>query len=102
MVFDVTKKDIKDLDKGLKVVNFHATWCGPCKMLKPVLRALGEEYGDKVTVYHVDVDQDREYAIEMGIQGTPTSFIYKDGIIIKTIVGYTGKDTFKSILDQNL
>ncbi|OYD26955.1 thioredoxin [Mycoplasma testudineum] len=98
---EIVKSDIKnELKEGVTLLNFHATWCGPCKMLMPVLKGVAGEYGDKINVLHVDVDKDREFAREMEVQGTPTTFIYKDGEVVKKVVGYTGKETWTNIVDQ--
>lgn len=100
MIKEVTKNEMTDLNTGVKLVNFHATWCGPCKMLKPVLSMVANEYAGKVVVYHVDVDKDRDYAIEMKVSGTPTTYIYKDGKVVDTVVGYLPKDAWLTRLSK--
>lgn len=62
------------------IVDFYATWCGPCKRLAPILEELAEEYGDKLVIYKVDVDQEQELAAVFGIQSIPTLlFVPVDG-----------------------
>lgn len=88
MVYNIVKKDLTEEKQksGLILLVFHATWCGPCKMLDPVLEETSEKLG--INVYKVDVDQDRDFAREMQVKGTPTTFIFKDGEAIDKIVGY--------------
>ncbi|MBN3534634.1 thioredoxin family protein [Mycoplasma procyoni] len=98
-VKDVTKATLADSiekGKGVQLLNFHATWCGPCKMLSPVLKQIAEEL--KIEVFKVDVDQDREFAREMGVSGTPTTFVYKDGKLISHVVGYGAYEQFVEAL----
>ncbi|UWD34003.1 thioredoxin family protein [Mesomycoplasma molare] len=101
LVKDVTKSTLGTSisnGKGVQLLNFHATWCGPCKMLAPVLKQVAEEL--KIEVYKVDVDQDREFAREMGVSGTPTTFIYKDGKLVSHIVGYGAFEQFAEPLKK--
>ncbi|XP_046357935.1 thioredoxin-2-like [Haliotis rufescens] len=69
------------------VVDFHATWCGPCKMIAPKLKAMEEEWKDKLVVLKVDVDDCAEIAEKMGISAMPTFFIFKDGNKVGDVVG---------------
>lgn len=75
--------------KGYTLVNVYADWCGPCKMMAPVFEAIAE---DGIDVYKINLDQNREFAIQKQISGVPTTFIYKDGKEIDVIVGFTSKD----------
>ncbi|MGZ9413829.1 thioredoxin family protein [Mycoplasma sp. 480] len=100
-VKDVTKETLAqsiENGKGVQLLNFHATWCGPCKMLAPVLKEVAEKMN--IEVYKVDVDQDRNFAREMGVSGTPTTFIYKDGKLVSHIVGYGAYEQFSEALKQ--
>ena len=67
---------IKD---GLVLVDFFADWCGPCKMLAPVIEKLANEFADKLTVYKVNVDDDPDLARKFGIVSIPSLFLFKDG-----------------------
>ena len=82
------------LGKGYQVVNAFATWCGPCKMMAPGL----EELSNTTEVFKVDIDESREYAQKMGIQGVPTTFIYKDGQLLDTLVGFQPKEVIEAKL----
>lgn len=76
---------------GVVLVDFFATWCGPCKMLSPVLEEIDSELGDEVTIVKVDVDQDGELAAQFGIMSVPTMIIFKDGQPVRQIQGYQPK-----------
>lgn len=61
------------------LVNFHATWCGPCKMMKPHLDEVVKEYKDAINYERIDIDQNTELAREFGIRSVPTTIIFKNG-----------------------
>lgn len=68
-------------------VDFHAQWCGPCKMLSPVLDKMSETWSGKVKVVKVDVDHEPELAGRFGIRGVPTMIFFKDGKVVDQVVG---------------
>lgn len=70
------------------LVDFWATWCGPCKMLAPVLSEVAEKFGDKLTVGKVNVDEEQELAMQYRIASIPTLVIFKDGEALAKTVGY--------------
>ena len=76
---------------GVVLVDFFATWCGPCKMLSPVLEEIENELGDEVTIVKVDVDQDGDLAAQFGIMSVPTMIIFKDGQPVRQIQGFQPK-----------
>ena len=61
------------------LVDFYAEWCGPCKMMKPILLDVGERMGDGITILSIDVDKEKELAVQYRIQSVPTLIIYKNG-----------------------
>lgn len=69
------------------VVQFHATWCGPCKILSPKVASMETEFAGRVDVVRVDVEQDPEFAREAKVRGVPTLIAYRDGIEIRRHVG---------------
>lgn len=73
-----TFRDIIQSDKPV-LVDFFATWCGPCKMMTPILRQLKEEVGDAVTIIKIDIDKEPQAATALGIQGVPTLMIFQKG-----------------------
>ena len=86
----------------LSVVDFWATWCGPCRMLAPVIEKLGEEYGEKVLIAKVDVDAEPDLARRFGIMSIPTVVFLKNGREFERKVGLMGPEAFAKILDENL
>ncbi len=64
------------------VVDFFAAWCGPCKMMPPILKQVKESAGEKVTILKMDIDKNRRYAEKYGIQSVPTLIIFKEGKIL--------------------
>lgn len=85
--------------EGLVLVDFFATWCTPCQMLAPVLSQIAEENKDKVKVGKVNVDEQNELAMKYEISSIPTLKLFKDGKIIKTLVGLRSKSEIEEILN---
>lgn len=81
------------------IVDFWATWCGPCKMLAPVLEQVAEEYEGKIKVCKVNVDEEQDLAMEFQIMSIPTLLFFKSGEIAKTSVGFVSKSELKEIID---
>ncbi|MDD5126761.1 MAG: thioredoxin [Dehalococcoidales bacterium] len=84
------------------LVDFWATWCGPCRMVAPVVEELSEEYAGKMVFGKVDVDQNPTIAGKYGIMSIPTLLIFKDGKPVTNIVGFRPKDQLKKSLDTAL
>ena len=80
------------ISKSPAIVDFWATWCGPCKMLGPVIEQLADELEDKLPVGKIDVDEDRELAMEYGVMSIPTVIYFKNGVEVKRFVGVQTKD----------
>ena len=78
--------------KGVVVVDFFATWCGPCKMLAPVFEQAGEEMKNDATFLKVDIDQSLELAQQFRISTVPTMMIFKNGKPVETLVGFMPKE----------
>ena len=83
-------KEFKELleKEGLVLVDFYATWCGPCKMMAPVLEELAEELKDDVTIAKIDVDEESELASEYRISSIPTLVLLKNGKPVDSAIGY--------------
>ena len=90
MIKEITNEDFNEVIKGTVLVDFNATWCGPCKMLKPVLEEISEERSFKIV--SVDVDNNMELAREYGVMTIPCLILFKDGKEIKRSVGLKTKD----------
>jgi thioredoxin 1 len=87
---DSFKQDVLESDKPV-LVDFWATWCGPCKMVAPVLEEIAGEHADKLTVAKLDIDQNPSAAGEFKVMSIPTMILFQGGQPIKTIVGAKGK-----------
>ena len=100
MVDEITDATFEEeTSEGVVLIDFWATWCGPCKMQSPVIDQLSEEMDD-VKFTKMDVDQNQETARNLGIMAIPTLLIKKDGKIVDRLTGYTSKDKLEQILDQ--
>ena len=98
MVEIINDNNFDDVTKEGKVfVDCFATWCGPCKMLSPVIDELQEEIKD-YKFYKLDVDESQNIAARYGIMSIPTMLIFEDGKLINTIVGLRSKNELKDIL----
>lgn len=83
---DNFKTDVLE-NNGLSIVDFFATWCGPCKMLTPIIDKLAEEVGDTVNIGKVDIDESPELAQEYKIMSVPTLLFIKNGEVVDTLMG---------------
>ncbi|MCK9511165.1 MAG: thioredoxin TrxA [Pigmentiphaga sp.] len=84
------------------LVDFTATWCGPCKMIAPILDQVAGEYSDKVRIVKLDVDDNQATAARYGIRGVPTLMLFKDGAPTETRVGAMSKSQLTQFLDTAL
>ena len=81
------------------LVDFWATWCGPCRMLAPVIAQIAEEQEGKIKVGKVDVDEQPELAVRYGISSIPTLKVFKDGKLVKSSVGVIPKPMIEALLN---
>ena len=93
--------DVLKSDKTV-LLDFWAEWCGPCKMIAPVVEELSEEYDGKINFAKVDVDVDPRTAMAYGIRSIPTMLVIKDGKVADQIIGAVPKSILKSKLDKVL
>lgn len=93
--------EVVNSDKPV-LVDYWAEWCGPCKMIAPILEEVGAEYGDKVTIAKLNIDQNPETPPKFGIRGIPTIMLFKQGDIVATKVGALSKSQLTAFLDENL
>lgn len=88
--------------QGTALVDFWATWCGPCKMLAPVIEELGDKYEGTAVIAKVDVDAEPGLAGRYGVMSIPTVILFKDGVEIDRKVGFMPVSAYTEILDANL
>jgi thioredoxin 1 len=84
------------------LVDYWAEWCGPCKMIAPVLEEIGTEYAGKLKVAKLNIDENQETPPRYGIRGIPTLMLFKDGEVEATKVGALTKSQLAAFLDSNL
>lgn len=93
---DVLKADAPVL------VDYWAEWCGPCKMIAPILDEVSKDYSGKLNVAKVNVDENQEIASKYGIRGIPTLMLFRNGAVVATKVGALSKSQLTAFLDNNL
>ena len=93
----------KELNGGaLMLVDFWAEWCGPCRMLGPVIEGLADEYEGRAVIGKVNVDEEGELAMRYGVMNIPTVILFKNGREIDRKVGVMPADSYTAVLDANL
>ncbi len=96
---DNFKEIVLDSDKPV-LVDFWASWCGPCLALAPVIDELADELGDKVKICKLNVDENQKTAMEYGIKGIPTVLLFKDGKVVEQSVGLVAKEQLIELIEK--
>lgn len=102
MEIKLTKENFKTEVMGSDVpvlLDFYATWCGPCRMLAPIIEEIAEELAGKVKVCKMDVDEEPEIAEEFGVFSIPTLMVIKEGKIVNAHTGFAPKDDILALID---
>ncbi|AIQ65385.1 Thioredoxin [compost metagenome] len=100
-VSDQTFNNEVQTGEGTVVVDFWAPWCGPCKMLAPILDELSSELGDSLKIAKLNVDENPETASKFGVMSIPTLIFFKDGQPVDKVVGLNSKESLKNIVAKH-
>ena len=92
----------KEISNGVVLVDFFATWCGPCKMLTPIIEQATTEIGDKAKIFKADVDEVEAIARKLGIMSVPTMILFKNGQEVNKLVGLRTKTQIIEAINQVL
>ena len=98
----ITKENFEEevLNSDIPVLlDFWASWCGPCRMLSPIISEISEEYEGKIKVGKVNIDDEQELSMDFNIVSIPTVIYFKDGKVQETLVGYRGKEEFTALFE---
>lgn len=102
MAFEFTDANFKEIaieKSGVSVVDFWAEWCGPCRMITPIIEELATEYKDKAVIGKINVDNNPETSMKFGVMSIPTILIFKDGKLVDKHVGATTKAVLAKKID---
>lgn len=104
-ILHVTDSSFEDevlKSEGAVIVDFWAEWCGPCKMIAPILDDLAEQYKGKLTVAKLNIDENQGTPSTYGVRGIPTLILFKDGSPVATKVGAASKSQLEAFIDTNI
>lgn len=97
---EMTAENANIIEEGVVMVDFYAPWCGPCRMIAPVIEELAEEYEGKASICKVNTDEQQGIAVEYGIRSIPAILFFKDGKKVEEMIGANSKDAFATVLDR--
>jgi thioredoxin 1 len=102
-VIHLTKDNFEEkIAQGVALVDFWAPWCGPCKMVGPIIDELSGDYQGKAIVAKVNVDEEAALAAEFGIMSVPTVIVFKEGREAERVMGAAGKESYKEVIEKYL
>ena len=103
-VVEVTDQNFQDITgaAGLSMVDFWAVWCGPCRIVAPIVEQLADEYAGKVTVGKLDVDSNQRTATQFNVRSIPTILFFRDGQVVDTVIGAVPRPALENKIKQLL
>ncbi len=104
MLKELSKESFDNEINGTKpvMVDFWASWCGPCRMVSPIIDALAEEFGEKISVCKVNIDEEGELAERFSVSSIPTVAFFKNGEVVKKLIGVQSEDEYVSAITEVL
>ncbi|HLR67141.1 thioredoxin [Virgibacillus alimentarius] len=91
----------QEIAEGLVLADFWAPWCGPCKMIAPVLEEIDGEMSEKVKIVKLDVDENQETAGKYGVMSIPTLLLFKDGSVVDQVIGFQPKEALVDLINKH-
>jgi thioredoxin 1 len=105
MALEITDANFEDVvlkSSQPVLVDFWAEWCGPCRMLGPIIEELSSDYSEKAVIAKLDVDTNQKFAAQFGVRNIPTVLIFKDGELVNRQVGVSQKNVYADYIDALL
>ncbi len=100
---ELTATDFEEtLEEGVSLVDFWAPWCGPCRMIAPIIEELAEDYDGKAKICKVNTDEEQDIAVKFGIRSIPTIMFFKNGEMVDQVVGAQSKQALADKIDALL
>ncbi len=100
---ELTQENFEEtIKEGVTMVDFWAPWCGPCRMIAPVVEELAEDFDGRATIAKVNTDEQQEISVKYGIRSIPAILFFKDGELVDQMVGAASKDVFADKLNAIL
>jgi thioredoxin 1 len=93
--------DVNEVDK-LVIVDMWAEWCGPCKMMEPILEEIADEHKDKVKIVKMNIDQNQDTPMKFGVTSIPTLFLFKEGKVVDSIIGAVPKKQLSKRIENQM
>lgn len=99
---DEAEFDLLLSNEPFLVVDFTATWCGPCKLVAPLMDQMASQYGDRMKVFKLDLDSNKSVAKRLGIRSIPAVMFFKQGELVETLIGVKPYEEFTAVVEQHL
>ncbi len=102
-IVDVNDQNFQnEIESGIVLVDFWAPWCGPCRMIAPVLEEISNEIGNKIKIGKLNVDHNPETSRQYNVMSIPTLLLFKDGELVSEMVGYQPKEQLMDIITKHI